>query len=420
MRYNQEIGGNNFLSNSVLDEVNNIDRFVANNNKAKNNQNTIQADYTQDLKKNQKFDIGVKAILRTASSEFKSLIKFNEADKYEFNPSNSDYFKFYQTVYSMYGTYSFKVKSISIRSGYRIEHTATNGNFAASMMKVERSYVNLLPNVQISFKVLPAVTLLLNYNKRIQRPFIWNLNPFVNNNDTFNISSGNPTLNPQAIHNFSAQTKIFKGQSFAALALMISYSNNLIIQYSVFEPAIGRINTIPDNIGKEFQMSLNGTLSTKINQDWNVFFNGNIRYNRIRNKFFPEQVNHGIGGNGTMNSTYSIFKNFQLSSYAGFWKSPVTIQNQQNISYWYGIGIGYKMLGEKLSVSIDVANFLKQKVSNYSITEDPSFNMKTINITPFRSIGLSISWNFGKLSGNTSKKRGVNNDDIIANQQPNN
>jgi hypothetical protein len=32
---------------------------------------------------------------------------------------------------------------------------------------------------------------------------------------------------------------------------------------------------------------------------------------------------------------------------------------------------------------------------------------------PFRGIALSLSYNFGKLTENVSKKKGVNNDDLI-------
>jgi hypothetical protein len=32
---------------------------------------------------------------------------------------------------------------------------------------------------------------------------------------------------------------------------------------------------------------------------------------------------------------------------------------------------------------------------------------------PFRGLSFSLSWNFGKLTENVSKKKGVNNDDLI-------
>ncbi|HEX7847208.1 MAG TPA: outer membrane beta-barrel protein, partial [Chitinophagaceae bacterium] len=322
IRMNGEFGKANSFLTSEQDNPG-TDRYIINTSIANNKQYTIQSDYIQPFKNNQKLESGVKAILRRADSDFESLIKYDETHDYKANPSNTDKFNYDQDVYSVYSTYSFKVKKTTFRLGARVEHTEVNGDFISSSTKVEQSYTTLLPNIQSTTKLNDKLTMVLTYSKRLQRPFIWNLNPFVNNNDSLNIFYGNPDLDPQTINSLSVQTRIMKGSTFGGITLEGSYSGDKIMQFSTFDPATGVTKTTSMNIGKEFQLSLSLNVSGKINENWNVFLNGNVRYNKVKNNKIAGQSNDGIGGNANLNTTYKIGKKFTATGYAGFWRGPV-------------------------------------------------------------------------------------------------
>ncbi len=418
IRTNSEFGKANTFLNSSQDNPG-TDRFIVNNSIANNKQYTIQSDYIHPLKNNQKLESGVKAILRRADSDFESMIKYDPSHEYKLNPSNTDKFNYDQDVYSIYSTYHFKKGKTNFRIGARLEHTTVDGNFTSSETKVNQTYTTFLPNLQSTTKLSNALTLVLGYTKRLQRPFIWNLNPFVNNNDSLNIFYGNPDLTPQTINAFSVQTRIMKGGNFAGLTFEASYSGNKILQYATFDPATGVTKTTSLNIGKELQLSVTGNISYKVNPDWNIFLNGNLRYNKMKNSQVPGQKNSGIGGNANLNTSYKISKLFTASGYAGFWRGPVTIQSKFPLNIWYGAGMGIKMFKEKLTTSLMASNFF-QKYRDYKmITKDPSFQTTSTTTMPFRAVSLSISWNFGKMTENVSRKKGVNNDDLIGNGQSN-
>ena len=107
--------------------------------------------------------------------------------------------------------YTFKIKKSSFRFGTRVEYTNVDGNFITSNTQVKNNYATLLPNIQFTNRLSEVTTLVLSYNKRLSRPYIWDLNPFVFNNDSLNISYGNPDLGPQTIHSVSAQMRYGKG-----------------------------------------------------------------------------------------------------------------------------------------------------------------------------------------------------------------
>jgi outer membrane receptor protein involved in Fe transport len=412
IRLNGEFGNSNQFSNSVQDNPS-TDRYILNSSVAKNKQYTFQSDYIQPFKNSQKLESGVKAILRRASSDFTSQIKYDAAENFKLNPFNTDYFSYHQDVYSAYSTYSFKVKKTTLRIGARVEHTIVDGDFNSTATKVEQKYTTFLPNLQASFKLSNSTNMVLSYGKRLQRPFIWNLNPFVNNNDSLYISYGNPKLAPQTIHSVSAQARINKGANFAGLTFTASYSDDMIVQYASFDPSTGVTSSTSANLGKELQLILAINLTLKPTKDWTLSLYGNIRHNNVKNNTLNSQSNSGIGGNANLNTNYSISKRFNVSAYAGFWRAPVTIQYRYPLNHWYGVNFGYKMFNEKLNVSVGANNFFYKTFDWKMTMTDPNFKTETTSTFPFRGLALALTWNFGKLTENVSKKKGVSNDDLV-------
>jgi hypothetical protein len=191
----------------------------------------------------------------------------------------------------------------------------------------------------------------------------------------------------------------------------------MIVQFATFDKATGITSTTSQNLGKEVQLSITANVSAKINPDWNVFLNGNIRYNQVENKMVAAQSNSGIGGNANLNTSYSINKRFNVSSFAGFWRGPVTIQTQFPLNIWYGSNMGYKLFKEKLTVSLGASNFLRKNRDFKMVTTDPNFRYTSISTMPFRGLSMGLTWNFGKMTENVSKKKGITNDDQIGSGQ---
>jgi hypothetical protein len=412
LRFNGEFGNSNSFLNSMQDNPVIDDRYVINNSESVNRQYTIQADYVHPMKNNQKLEGGLKTILRRASSDFQSMDRTNPADAYKVNPLNTDYFSYDQNVYSAYATYSFKIKTTTFRLGGRFEHTNVDGDFTSGNTKVTQSYSNWLPNVMVSTK-LGAVNVNLNFSQRLQRPFIWNLNPFVNNNDLKNISYGNPNLQPQLIHSVSLGGRMSKGGTFFGLTLSGTYSDNMIVQYASFNPATGVTSTTSGNLGKELGLNLSGNVNAKISENWNVSVNGNVRWAQVQNKMVASSKTSGIGGNANLNSNYNWSKRFYSYAYAGYFKNAVTFQTSYALNLWYGIGTGIKLWNDKFNVSIGISNFAQKDRDYKTVTKDPAFRTTNVSTLPNRGFSLGLTWNFGKMTENVSKKKGVQNDDLV-------
>ena len=414
-RFNGQFSRNEDMNSSIQDNPGQ-DRFVLNNSESRNKEYTVQLDFVKPLRKSHRLETGTKVIARRAESDFGSLIKYNQAEEYMNNPMNTDRFQYHQEVYSAYGSYSATWKKYNVRLGLRLEHTTINGDFVTSKTQVEQDYTKLIPNVHISRKFTPSLTSTLAYNQRLQRPYITNLNPFVNNNDSLNIYYGNPNLGPQVLHTLTLQNRITKGKTFMNVMLYGSYSDNLITQYVDYNKVTGVTSTTSGNVGNEWQFTASFNINTSIGAKLNAFTSVLGRYNKTENTLNKMQQVESFSGAAFVGYTYKVTSKFTFSGSGGVHQLPQTLLNKSNLMAFYQFNFGYKVIGEKLSVTAYFNNMHSKYFDYKNTIENANFRTVNTNRNLYRVVYFGATWRFGKLKEQASKKKGVNNDDLLQGQ----
>ncbi|RYY60592.1 MAG: hypothetical protein EOO12_15140 [Chitinophagaceae bacterium] len=64
-------------------------------------------------------------------------------------------------------------------------------------------------------------------------------------------------------------------------------------------------------------------------------------------------------------------------------------------------------------MSVGIANFFQKDRDYKTVTTDPNFQTVNVSTLPNRGFSLGLTWNFGKMTENVSKKKGVTNDDLV-------
>lgn len=401
---------NRQFSNSQQ-QIGAVDRYLLNNSEAFNREYTIQGDFISPLNKTTRIELGVKTILRKASSDFESQVKFDKASPYEIDPANSNRFFYDQDVYGGYVSLNKVMKAVTARIGLRVEHTRVDGDFISTGTVVRQRYTNLIPNLLLTKQFSKTMNSNFTYTFRLGRPSINSLNPFVNNSDSLFKSYGNPNLGPQYIHMFSWQVRFFKGPKFISFQAGHNFSNNLIIQNPVFDAATGVTSVTGANAGKIREFTL-GFVSSLPVKKWTLSLNATSRLARMRNSLQSNWSTY-LAGNVNTNITYKASPRLTITSNGGYFVPLRTPNNTFPDNYFYGISAGYKMFKQKLTVTATVTNFFEDERTMRFITENEFFVTENINTIPFRNFGLAMIFNFGRLKENVSKKKGVSNDDEV-------
>lgn len=390
-------------------------RYISNQSLAYSRQFTFQADYAYAMKGNSRLEAGLKKIVRYAESDFTVKYKFNSADSYTSDPGGSDVFRYNQHVEGAYGSYQFNVSKVQFRAGARWERTVIDGDFITSKKTVEQDYTSLIPNLQATVKLTPIWNLVASYTKRLERPFIQSLNPFINKTDTLNLNSGNPELAPQHLHIFSMQHRFNILKTFVNLGLFYQFSDDKISNFTSFNPATGVAYTTAMNIGKEKQVSANLNFNAKMNKKLSVFFNLGARYIDIRTNNGTGEGNSGWAGNINFTTSYIASKKVNVTFFSGGFMPPVSLQGKFPANYFYGINAAMKIYKDKLTMNVMGQNFHMENFEYKSVVTTPGVITRTTITNPWRNLGVGLTWNFGKLKEVVSKKKGINNDDGVSN-----
>ncbi len=390
-------------------------RFVLNDNYSNDQQYTIQTDYILPGKNSSTLEIGAKAILRRAISDYESYIKTVATNPYVVNPANSDNFRYDQNVYSTYASKRFRLGKFTFRTGLRMEHTVINGNFIRSNTTVEQSYTRVLPNLLISTRLKNGQQITFSYSQRLNRPYVQLLNPFINNIDSLNVTTGNPDLDPQLTHVFNSQFSMNGKRLFTIFSLGYSSSSSNIIHGYIFDKTTGVTAWKPQNGGVSRRVFLNVSLNANPIDPLRINLNGNVSYQNISSPSLGGQSNKGFSGQLNMNGSYTVGKKISLTWFSGYYFPVLLLQGTVNAYYSYGFGGRYSIVKEKLFANISLNNLFNKngefvRVRSFS---DQNFASENRTFNRFRGVTFSLTWNFGKLSEGVSKKKGVSNTDLL-------
>ncbi|MEZ2338928.1 TonB-dependent receptor [Mucilaginibacter sp. RCC_168] len=405
-------------------------------NNGKNNEYTFQADYTLPVNKVVKIEAGGKTIQRRINSNYDVFNTDDQGNNQIRDVLNSNLYDYNQNVYAGYTVLTFTLpKNYSILVGGRVENTRIKGDpqnpyqdalTAGSSFQVlspfNSSYTTYIPSLTIQ-KQLGSQTLKLSYSKRIQRPSLQFLNPFINRTNVQSQSVGNPNLAPEVSQTVELNINKFVKSSVLNFSIYYKHTNNLI--EGIASPVLDTINMVPvtgtrtkyNNIGKN--NSFGASFFGSINPVKPLTIRASINAYTYDPTIFPEYAS--IGSKTGVYFQYSAFgsasyqfpHNF-LAELFGFTNSARrTIQGTNPAFGIYAFGLKKQFMDKKLAIGFNtVQPFARDKHFDSNISND-AFSYKSSTAFPFRSFGITFSYNFGKLSFSNpqQQKKGVNNDD---------
>jgi len=314
----------------------------------------------------------------------------------------------------VYGTYGFPLgKKLNSRVGTRLERTDIVGRFQQNdITRFTSGYTSLLPNASISYTRKPGNTLRLAYSRRIQRPNIYYLNPYENRVDKFNISKGDPTLDPEFTDSYELNYSTFVKGSVLNFSLFTRQTNNAIeaIRDRTGETTL----TTYANVARNHTYGASVFGSFKPTPKWEISGSTSFNYVVLRSGFL-NTTNEGLMYNFNLNSTYKFTKTLSAQFYGGISSSRVQLQGRAAAWNYYSVGIKKTILKEKGDLTLNADNFITARRDLNSTVSTPFFNLEQHNYIALRGVRLAFSYRFGKIEAAPPKqRRSIRNDDTKA------
>lgn len=403
-------------SSAFMNTINYTDPDFRQQNDGRSSEHTLQIDYVRPFKI-LTLETGIKGIRRENKSDFQHLKRDGVTGEYQTDPARTNRFTNKQNILGAYASAGSNIGKINIKAGIRIEKTIISADFISTASAVSQNYLSGIPSVNINTKLKNNQTLALSYTMRIQRPGIFQLNPFVDRTDPNLESSGNPELRPSLMNDIN-----FSYSSFNKLSLNITlgYSrfNRLITRQYMLNTSTGVLRSAPANVGSAAVLGSNLYMSYSFTPKLSFSLNGNLMYGSLSNINNGVTVkNSGLVYNGNASGNYRFGNGLRLNAGLNLTGPSLDIQETNAAFISSSFGLNKDLIKEKLSFSASVNNAFSKFRTNHMRTFGPGFNQSNDSRVYFRSVNLGLNYRFGQLKdGIKRSKRGIRNDDVSTSQ----
>lgn len=367
----------------------------------KNNDFALQSDFVTPLSENSRLELGTKYEKRLvkngflaeelAGQDFQSIDGFNNDLDYD------------EQILGAYIQYGNNIKKFSYLLGLRYENTSVNINDALGNFNQTNSYGNLFPTINLGFDLSEKTKLQGSYSKRINRPSLWQLNPFSELSDFNSRFSGNPNLQP-SFSDTSEFALLITGEDFTLNpSIYYSFTNDNIDYYTIRSEE-GFFLTSLTNIDSESRLGVEISLS------YNPFkwlgINGDINAYTFKKKGQIESINLDAS-NETWRTSWSLNikpkKGLNIQSRFNYSGRNQNAQTTTKSVSSLNLGISKSVFKDKGSLIFNVSNVFntnkyREEIIGRNFVIDKLSNFNAARWT------LSFVYKFNKKEGEESRE----------------
>lgn len=307
------------------------------------NVTNIKADYVHPVSSKAVIETGYKSILRFLDANFQSLNKIDGS--YIIDPAVSNIFKFNEQVHAAYIQYhAFIGDNNNLRwkydAGVRAEQVTNDGKVVSGTASFSNNYFNLFPSANIAYYKQQNEFWKLGYSRKINRPGLGQLNPFIDITDSLNQHGGNPNLKPELIHSFEfGYSKDWQKLSLYSV-LYYRYATNSIRQFTVLKPN-GVALSQPQNFGTVVTYGIENIITAKPFLKYDVNLSVSLFQQNINGTTVEQEVTNNVfSWYGKLINNFILWSGSKLQI-TGVYNSPVATPQGKRIAI-YNVDLGFQ------------------------------------------------------------------------------
>lgn len=352
---------------------------------------TFKLDYTKPFNEEWTMEVGGQYITNDVGNDF--TVRDDIDGQWVVDPNLTNNFEFKQNVLGVYATGSFEGNAWGMKLGLRVEDTDLNTLLTNTNERNSQDYTDFFPSGHVSYKFNESVSLQGGFSTRIFRPRLWDLNPFFNIRNDFNIRVGNPNLQPEYTDSYELTSIFLIPKASINFGAYFRYTTDVVERVTFFEDNVSIVR--PENIGTnettgiEFNMKYNTT-------SWLVL-TGDFNFNMFDRKGDFEGQNFDFTGEQWTSRLTGKFKlpaDFEVELIGNFESSFETIQGEISQNSFMDLGLRKKIAKGKLVLNASVRDIFNSRIRE-SIINQPEYYVYS-HSQRGRFITLGLSFGFGK------------------------
>lgn len=358
-----------------------------------NTAHNVMTDVTIPMADGHWLNIGTKLTYDLGESDAKEM--YPDGGSFAEDEDGSLHYKQHQYIAAIYAEWDGKWGWFGIKPGLRYEHTWQSSRY----LKGEGSdfsldYGAVVPSVSITANAGSCHTFGLNYNMRIRRPRINELDPYVNRADPTQLTYGNPHLDAQHLNHAAFVYTLSITQLALRMGLSHAWSNDGISQYS--QMVDDRIHTTYGNVSKNRTTSLNAYASWSISGSTRLTLSGDVAYSDMKSPKIDAR-NYGWQGNANLGLQQTLPWNIKWTTDLEWMSGRHTLQGHESGMTMLSTTLARSFLRDRLSITLSGMTGLGHggKMVWESVTRNKDFNNVSRFVDSMQDITLGITYTFG-------------------------
>ena len=363
---------------------------------------TFKLDYTRPF--NEKFTLETGALYQLNDVGNDYQVSDLVGSEYVVDSSLTNNFEYDQAVLGVYGTGSYEGEKWGLKLGLRVETTDLSTFLTNTGQANDQDYTNLFPTLHTSYKVTELLSFQAGYSRRIYRPRLWDLNPFFNITDNFNIRQGNPNLQPEYADSYELTGILIIKNLTLNSSIYNLYTTDVIERVSFAENNV--TTTMPINIGTNNTtgFELNGKYSPT---EW-LTFNGDFNLGFFTRKGQFEDQNFDFNGNkysSSLQSKFKLPKGFDLEITGNYQSRYKTVQGTISGYAHADAGLRKKLWNGKGVINLAVRDIFASRIRESIINQSDYYLYSFSQRGTFVTLGFSYGFGKGEAMSYSGRRR---------------
>lgn len=354
-------------------------------------ENTFKVDYTRPVNEKITLETGAQYITSDVNNDF-SVSNFDGTD-FVVDPALTNVFNWNQKVLALYGTGSYQFTNLGVKFGLRVENTNLETLLENTNESNDQNYANLFPSAAASYKISDGVSVQASYSRRIFRPRLWDLNPFFNPRNDFNIRAGNPNLQPEFTDSYEVTSIFLLGETSLNFGIYQRYTTDVVERITTFQDNVSI--TLPQNIGTNRTTGLELNFKT-IPADF-LTITGDLNYNFFSREGELEATSFDFSADqysGKVTTKFNLPLDFDFEVTGQYQSGFLTVQSEVSEQVFADLGLRKKLFKGKGAVSFSIRDVFASRIQESIIDQIEVYQYS--RRLRGRFITLGFSYGFGK------------------------
>ncbi len=316
-----------------------------------------------------------------------------EAMEFEWQDNLYAPFFYRRQIHALYAMVNDKFGPVSVDAGVRAERTLDKLEIEVEGADRNNRYLELFPSAHLSYEAPGRNIFTLGYSYRINRPGIWQLEPYITYEDYYTKMVGNPDIRPEYINSVElGYRKTFAEKHNLSITAFYRGRKGVMDKVRVaYEPGVTLDSLI--NAGRDRRIGLEAAANIKAARWWTMVLNGSV----FRYRFFSSYEGctdaSNTGYAASMINNFTLGPTTRMQFDANVVGPSVLTQGREEAYCYFDLAFRQRLLKDRLSLSLVAHDiFRTAKYNNYRISE--TLQSRTMVRPKYPNILLSLTYTF--------------------------